>query len=110
MQYLVTYFRKAAGLQLGDDMEKIVVLFICLTISMVNGVAVLAKEINPSETLPAIVAQFCGQANTVIMWHDINDDGMADYRATYVFKDGKLRRLNKGLSSQDQLRLIIKGR
>ena len=91
-------------------MNKFFTLLVCLTFCMMNGVGVFAKEINPSETLPAIVAQFCGQANTVIMWHDINDDGMADYEATYVFKDGKLRRLNKGLTSQDQLRLIIKGR
>jgi len=91
-------------------MNKLFTLLVCLTFCMVNGVGVFAKETKPTETLPAIVAQFCGQANTVIMWHDINDDGKADYKATYVFKDGKLRRLNKGQTSQDQLRLIIKGR
>ena len=91
-------------------MKNLIVLLVCLIFFMVNAVGVFAKETKPVVLLPTVVAQSCGQANTVIMWHDINDDGMADYEATYVFKDGKLRRLNKGLTSQDQLRLIIKGR
>jgi len=89
-------------------MKKLWVLFICL--SMVNGVGVLAKENRPAETLPAVVAQLCGQANTVIMWHDINDDGKADFKATYVFKDGRLHLLNKGPSVQDELRYFIRER
>ena len=91
-------------------MKKLIVLLVCLTFCVVSGVGVYAKEPNPTGLLPAVVAQLCGQANTVTMWHDINDDGRADYKATYVFKDGKLRRLNKGQTYQDQLRLIIKGR
>jgi len=91
-------------------MKKLFTVLVSLTFCMMNGVGVFAKETKPAEMLPAIVAQFCGQANTVILWHDINDDGRADYKATYVFKDGKLRRLNKGQTYQDQLRLIIKGR
>ena len=84
-------------------MRKLTVWFICLTFCMVNGAGVFAKETEPTVTLPAIVAQSCGQANTVIMWHDINDDGKADYKATYVFKEGKLHRLNKNQPSQDEL-------
>jgi len=84
-------------------MRKLIVWFICLTFWLVNGVAVFAKETEPAVMLPAIVAQSCGQANTVIMWHDINDDGKADYKATYVFKKGKLQRLNNGQPSQDEL-------
>jgi len=57
--------------------------------------------------LPAIVAQACGQANTVIMWHDINDDQRPDYKATYVFKDGKLHQLKKIQLSQDDRGYLI---
>ena len=91
-------------------MNKFFTLLVCLTFCMMNGVGVFAKEINPSETLPAIVAQFCGQANTVIMWHDINDDGKADFKATYVFKDGKLQRQNKVPSDQGELKYIVRER
>jgi len=84
-------------------MKKFIVLLICLTVCMVSAVGVFAKETKPAGTLPAIVAQSCGQANTVIMWHDINDDGKADYKATYVFKEGKLHRLDNGQPSQDEL-------
>ena len=91
-------------------MNKLFTLLVCLTFCMVNGVGVFAKETKPTETLPAIVAQFCGQANTVIMWHDINDDGKADYKATYVFKDGRLQRLQEPPSSQDERRHFIRER
>ena len=61
----------------------------------------------PANNLPA---QSCGQANTVIMWHDINDDGKADYKATYVFKEGKLHRLDSSQAAQDELGYFIKER
>ena len=91
-------------------MKKLFVLLVCLTFWMVNGVGVFAKETKSAGTLPAIVAQSCGQANTVIMWHDINDDGKADYKATYVFKDGKLHQLNKSQATQDELGFLIRRR
>ena len=91
-------------------MNKLFTLLVCLTFCMVNGVGVFAKETKPTETLPAIVAQFCGQANTVIMWHDINDDGKADYKATYVFKEGKLHRLDSSQAAQNELGYFIKER
>ena len=91
-------------------MKKLIVLLVCLTFCVVNGVGVFAKESRLTETLPAVVAQSCGQANTVTMWHDINDDGKADFKATYVFKDGKLHRLNKGPSVQGELRYILRER
>jgi len=91
-------------------MQKLIVLFICLTFCMVNGVGVFAKETKPAGTLPAIVAQFCGQANTVILWHDINDDGKADYKATYVFKKGRLHRMDSSQAAQDELGYFIKER
>ncbi|MGB5745356.1 MAG: hypothetical protein WBM69_00140 [Desulfobacterales bacterium] len=91
-------------------MKKLIVLLVCLTFCMVNGVGVLAKETRPAGLLPAVVAQSCGQANTVTMWHDINDDGKADYKATYVFKDGKLHRLGKGQFAQDEAGYVLKER
>lgn len=91
-------------------MKKLFALFVCLTFGMAGAVGVFAKETNSEKTLPPIVAQFCGQANTVTMWHDINNDGQADYKATYVFKDGQLHRLNKIQTSQDSLRDLIRER
>lgn len=91
-------------------MKKILVLFISLIFCMASAVGVYAKKSNSAKTLPPIVAQFCGQANTVIMWHDINNDGLADSKATYVFKDGQLHRLNEIPASQDELRYLIRER
>ena len=91
-------------------MKKLFVLLVCLTFCMVNGVGVFAEETKPAKMLPAIVAQSCGQANTVIMWHDIDNDGQADYKATYVFKDGKLHQLNKSHATQEELGFLIRRR
>ncbi len=91
-------------------MKKLFVLFACLTFWMVNAVGVFAEETKSAGTLPAIVAQSCGQANTIIMWHDIDNDGQADYKATYVFKDGRLHQLNKSYATQDELGFLIRRR
>ena len=91
-------------------MKKLFVLFVCLTFCIVSVVGVFAEETKSAKMLPAIVAQSCGQANTVIMWHDIDNDGQADYKATYVFKDGKLHQLNKSHATQDELGLLIRRR
>jgi hypothetical protein len=91
-------------------MKKLIVLLICLTFCMVSAVGVFAEKTKPAGTLPPIVAQSCGLANTVIMWHDTNNDGQADYKATYVFKDGKLHQLNKSHTTQDELGFLIRRR
>ena len=91
-------------------MKKLIVLLVCLTFCVVNGVGVFAKETKPTELLPAVVAQSAGQANRVTMWHDTNDDGKADYKATYVFKDGKLHRLSKGSLVHGERRYIMRER
>ena len=76
-------------------MKKIRILLICIFVFATGAVRAYAIEVKPIKVLPAIVAQSTGQANTVIMWHDINDDGKADFKAAYVFKNGKLHRLSK---------------
>ena len=91
-------------------MKKLFVLFACLTVCIVSATGVLSKEPDTVKMLPAIVAQSCGQANTVIMWHDIDNDGQADYKATYVFKDGKLHQLNKSHATQEELGFLIRRR
>jgi hypothetical protein len=91
-------------------MKKLFVLFVCLTFCIVSADGVFAEKTKPANTLPPVVAQACGQANTVIMWHDIDNDGQADYKATYIFKDGKLHQLNKSQTSQDELGFLIRRR
>ena len=91
-------------------MKKLLVLFICLTFCMVSVGGVLAEKTKFAATLPPVIAQVCGQANTVIMWHDIDNDGQADYKATYVFKDGKLHQMDKSPTSQEELGILIRRR
>jgi len=91
-------------------MKKILTILACLLLVAAGAGGTFAKEVQPAKTLPAIVAQSCGQANTVIMWNDTNDDGKADYKATYIFKDGKLQQLNKGQATQDELGFLIRRR
>lgn len=91
-------------------MKKLFIMFVCLTFCMVSAGGVFAEKIISAKTLPPIVAQACGQANTVIMWHDINDDGKADYKAAYVFKDGKLHQLSKRKTSQEVPGFLIRQR
>jgi hypothetical protein len=44
------------------------------------------------------------------MWHDIDNDGQADYKATYIFKDGKLHQLDKSHATKDELGYLIRRR
>jgi hypothetical protein len=91
-------------------MKKLFVLFVCLTVCMVSAGWVFAEKTKSATTLPPVIAQVCGQANTVIMWHDIDNDGEADYKATYVFRDGKLHQMSKSQTSQEELGLVIRRR
>ncbi len=91
-------------------MKKLFVSFASLAFCWVGAADVLSKEPEAVKTLPAVVAQVAGQANTVVLWHDINDDGQADYKATYVFKDGKLHHLNKSHATQNELGYLIRRR
>ena len=91
-------------------MNKLFVLFVCLTVFMVSAAGVYAEKIKSAEALPPVIAQVCGQANTVIMWHDFDNDGEADYKATYVFRDGKLHQISKSQTSQEELGFLIRRR
>ena len=91
-------------------MKKLIVLFACLAFGCLGAADVLSKEPDPVKMLPAVIAQVAGQANTVTIWHDIDDDGQADYKATYVFKDGRLHRLNKSHATQAELGYLIRRR
>jgi hypothetical protein len=91
-------------------MKKLFVLFICLMVFMVSAGGVFAEKTKSATILPPVIAQVCGQANTVIMWHDIDNDGEADYKATYVFRGGKLHQISKGQTSQEELGFLIRRR
>ena len=89
-------------------MKRLFVLFVCLAVCMVGAGSVFAEKTQSAATLPPVVAQYSGQANTIIMWHDIDNDGQADYKATYVYKDGKLHQISKSEASQEELGFLIK--
>ncbi len=91
-------------------MKKLCVLLVCLTFCIGSAGGVFAEKIKSADTLPAVVAQVCSQANTIIMWHDIDNDGQADYKATYVFKGGKLHQMSKSQTSQAELGFLIRRR
>ena len=91
-------------------MKKLFVLFVCLTFCMVSAGGVFAEKTKSAASLPPVIAQVCGQANTVIMWHDIDEDGQADYKATYVFKDGKLHQTSKSQTSKEEFGFLIRRR
>ena len=71
------------------------VLITVLVICIHSGSGIFAEEIQPTKMLPPTVAQAYGPGNTIIMWHDTNDDGLADFKAIYVFKDGRLVLIEK---------------
>ena len=89
-------------------MKKLFVLWMGLAVGMVWASGSGAEKAKPAGTLPPVVAQISGQANTVTMWHDIDNDGKADYEATYVFKGGKLHQMSKRQSSQKDLGIFIR--
>lgn len=91
-------------------MKKAIVVFVCLSISILGAKAVSSKEAGPVKTLPPIVAQTYGAAGTIIMWHNIDGDGKADYKATYIIRDGRLFEISKNMTPPDGDRFKIKGR
>ena len=78
-----------------------ILLFSCLTFCLINAAGVFGEESETAKMLHPIVGQTHVRANTVIMWHDINDDGKADYKATYIFKAGKLHQVSKQFVPQE---------
>lgn len=56
--------------------------------------------------LPTTIAQTYGSAGTIIMWHDTNADGNPDYKATYVFKDGRLHQIDKSYPSDENFGFV----
>jgi hypothetical protein len=89
-------------------MKKRFVVLIGLMIGIIWARGAGAEKIQSVGALPPVVAQVCGQANTVTMWHDIDNDGQADYKATYVFKGGKLHQMSKSAASREELGLPIR--
>ena len=91
-------------------MKKTIVVFVCLALCIVAAGTVSGKETESVKTLPPIVAQTYGMAGTIIMWHTIDGDSKADYKATYIFKNGRLYQISQSLASQDDFRYQIIGR
>ena len=91
-------------------MKKLFVLFFGLTVCIASAGGVFAEKSKSAAALAPVIAQICGQANSVTMWHDIDNDGQADYKATYVFKDGKLHQMSKSQTSQEELGFLIRRR
>lgn len=66
---------------------KIAILtLICLALYVVDVDMTSSDETKSENMLPPIVAQTYGPAGTIIMWHDTDDDGNPDHKATYNFK------------------------
>lgn len=76
-------------------MKKVLTIIASFLFVTVGAGNIFAKDVQPAKTLPVVIAQSVGQANTVVMWHDIDNDGKADYKAAYVFENGKLHQLSK---------------
>ena len=81
-----------------------ILLLSCLILCLINAGAVFAEDPETSQMLHPIVGQMHRGANTVIMWHDTDDDGQADYKATYIFKAGKLHQVSKQFVSPENTR------
>jgi hypothetical protein len=70
--------------------KKIILLLVFLLLWIWIDKTAIAEVHEPAITIPPIVAQTYGPGNTIIMWHDTNDDGIPEYKATYIFKGGRL--------------------
>ena len=71
------------------------VLCAVLVFCILGASGISAEEIRSLKMLPPTVAQTYGPGNTIIMWHDTDNDGIADFKATYIFKDGRLVLIEK---------------
>jgi hypothetical protein len=91
-------------------MTKKLTILVCLLLLSAGADRIFASEMQPAKTLPVVVAQSIGHANTVIMWHDINDDGKADYKTAYVFKNGRLYQLSSSQMAREEPARQIKER
>jgi hypothetical protein len=69
------------------------ILFFVSWIGLAHGVFAITPE--PPDPIPPVVAQAFGPGNTIVMWHDTNDDGNPDFKATYIFINGKLQLVQK---------------
>jgi hypothetical protein len=76
-------------------MRKINIVMVALALYVFIGYDAYAEESRDVKMLPPIIAQTYGPGNTIIMWHDTDDDGEADFKATYIFVDGRLHLINK---------------
>ena len=72
-----------------------------MALCIVSSAMVYGAEEQPVITLPPIIAQASGPAFTIIFWHDVDDDGIPDYKAIYAFKDGRLQLLEKNPASPE---------
>ena len=84
-------------------MKKGIAVILCLSVLFIGATAVALEKAEPSKNLPPIVAQAYGAAGTIIMWHDIDGDQKADYKAAYIFKDGRIQRLKDNKPSRGAL-------
>ena len=91
-------------------MKNTIVAFACLALGIAAAGTASGKEAESVRTLPPVVAQTYGMAGTIIMWHTIDGDSQADFKATYVFKDGKLIQISQTVASQNDFRYQIIGR
>ena len=91
-------------------MKKTIFALIGLVLCIAAAGTVFGTETDSVRTLPPVVAQSYGMAGTIIMWHTIDGDGKADYKATYVFKEGRLIQISQTVAFQDDLRYQILGR
>ena len=87
-------------------MKKAIVVFACLSLFVISEKTALSEKTESTKTLPPTVAQTYGPADTIIMWHDTNADGNPDYKATYVFKDGRLHQIAKSYPSDESFGFV----
>ena len=91
-------------------LKKSIAAFIGWTLCSIATGTVFGTETESVRTLPPVVAQSYGMAGTIIMWHTIDGDVKADYKATYVFKEGRLIQISQTVALQDDPRYQIFGR
>ena len=86
-------------------MKKIAIIIVVLALSSI-GQEIFAEELESAKMLPPIVAQTYGPGQTVIMWHDTNNDGKPEFKATYIFKDGRLYLIEKDFDMKDLFKIL----